>query len=67
MVYSVPAVTSVRPEEAPRWGSFGLTVFLEDDVLNSTLDSVRPSGHRQPDYKGANQKTSLKVNPKDPP
>ena len=43
MVYSTPVVTSVRPEAAPRWGSFGLTVYLLDDVQGSMLDSVRPA------------------------
>ena len=40
-VYSVPVVTHVRPEAAPRWGSFQMTVYLEDDVHSSMLSPVR--------------------------
>ena len=31
--YADPVVDSVQPEAGPRWGSFPMTVFLQQDVL----------------------------------
>ena len=38
--YADPVVESVQPQEGPRWGSFQMTVYLEQDVLAMPISEV---------------------------
>lgn len=41
--YADPVVESVQPEAGPRWGSFQMTVFLQQDVLAMPGLQVQPA------------------------